>query len=160
MWFSSCSPAEVDQVVLGQGLGDLGQGQAGRLQPDGIDDDVVFGRAAADEVHAGDAGDPQEARLEVVAGRLPELGEVAAWAGQADADDREGGERQPVDLGLGRGRQRAADLGQPAEHVELGLDHVDLPVEEDVDLGRAAAGRRADRGDAGDVLHRLFDRAG
>ncbi len=64
------------EIVPVQGLGDLRQGEAGRPQADRIDDDMVFGRPAAHEVHPGDAGDLEEARLELVAGDLPELGEV------------------------------------------------------------------------------------
>ncbi len=118
---------------------------------------MVLGHPAAHDVHPGHALDPQEPRIEVVAGLLPEFGDVPRLARQADADDREGGEGEPVDGELGRGRQRAADLGKPAQDVEFGLDHVGGPVEEDVDGRRASAGRRADVGRAGDVLHRLFD---
>ena len=143
-----------------QGLCDLGQRQSGGLQADRVDDDMVFRGAAADEVDAGDAGDLEEPRLELVAGRLPQVDQAAFGARQADADDGEIGEGHPVDLGLGGRRQRGPDLGQPAEDVELGLDHVDFPIEEDIDLGRAAAGGRADGANAGDVLHALFDRPG
>ena len=60
--------------------------------------------------------------------------------------EREG---QPEDSRLGGGGELAADLRQPTEDVELRAHHVHLPGEEDVDLGRTAAGgssRAAGRG--------------
>ena len=120
---------------------------------------MVFGSAAADEVDTGDAGDPEEADLEIVARLLPELDDAARAARQADAEDGEGRKGQAEDRGFDRRGQRRPGLREAAEDVELRLDHIDGPIEEHADLGGTAPGRRADLGDATDVLHRLFDRA-
>ncbi len=122
---------------------------------------MVLRHPAPDQVDAGNARDAKQARLDGVARHLPQFGlRPAGRAGQAQADDREGRERQAVDAGGGGGRQRRADLRQAAVDVQLGRLHLHAPVEEDVDLRRAAPGGRADGDHAGDVLHRLLDGAG
>ena len=82
-------PRRGHEAVLIEGLGHLGQGQPGRLEADWVDHDMEFRRAAADEIHPGDAGDLEETRLEVVAGDLPEAGQITPGARQADPDDGE-----------------------------------------------------------------------
>ena len=101
--------------------------------------------------------DAQDARLEFVARRFPEFRARALRTCEADADNRKRGEREPPDGRARRRRERGTDLTEPAVDVELGLDHVDLPVEEDTDLGRSAAGGGANGDGAGNILHRFLD---
>ena len=128
-----------DEVGRAQPVHQVGQREPPGGELGGVGDHVEFGLAAADEIHAGDALHARQARLDHVARRLPDVGDVPVRCREADPDDRKGGEGEPPD-------QR--------------LDHVDLPVEEDVDLRRTPAGRRADRLDPRDVVHGLLDRAG
>ncbi len=60
-----------DQVVFNEGLGHVGKAEVGRLQPDGIDDDMEFRPAPAENVDSGDIRNAQETHLEVVAGDFP-----------------------------------------------------------------------------------------
>ncbi len=149
-----------DQVVPLEGARDVAQGQARGVQPHRVHHHVVLRRAAAHEVDPRDAGDAQEARLQLVARGLPETRDVALRAGQADAEDGKGREGEPPDRRRRRRRQLAADLAEAAQHVELRLLHVDFPVEEDVHLRGAAPGRRTHLHDTRDVFHRFFDRPG
>jgi hypothetical protein len=146
-----------NEVVPGQLVGDLLEAEVRSLQPARVHDDVVLRRAPAHQVHARHARDAEEARLEVVTGNLPQLGDAALRTGEAHPDDRERGEGQPPDRRARGRRQRRTDLCKAAVHVKLRLDHVDVPVEEDADLRRTAPRRGADRDRTGDVLHRLFD---
>ena len=113
--------------------------------------------AAAHEIDPGDAGNAQKTRVNVVARRFPEFGRAARRARETDADDRKSRKSQPMNLQLCGRRQRRANFGQAAEHVQLGLRHVGRPVEEHVYFGRAARRGRANIDRAGDVLHRFFD---
>ena len=119
---------------------------------------MILRRATAHEVHPRNAGDAQEARLEVIARQLPQLGDLALRAGKADADDGEGIEREPPHRRLRVRRQAGLELRNAVEHVELAFDHVHLPVEKHVHLRAAAARGRAHLHHAGNVLHRLLDR--
>jgi hypothetical protein len=152
-------PGGPDEIVFFERGGDVGHREVGGGEFERIDDDVVFGGAATDEIDARDAGDAEEARLEIVAGEFPQFGEFAFRAGETDAENREGVKREPPDGGLGGLRQGGLELRNAVKDVELALDHVDLPVEEDVDLGAAATGGGAHLDDAGNVLHRLLDGA-
>ena len=51
---------------------------------------------------------------------------------------------EPVRLDLRRGRQRALNARHRRIDQLQRLEHVDVPVEEQIDLGRAAAGDRSD----------------
>jgi hypothetical protein len=51
----------------------------------------------------------------------------------------------------------AVDLRQPAQHIKLGLHHVHMPVEENVDFRRTPPCGRTDAHRSRDVLHGLFD---
>ena len=133
------------------------EAQSSRLEARRIDDDVELRRSPSHEVDPRDAGNLEKPRLQGVAGRLPQRRQIARLTRETDADDRKRRERQPEDRGRRRRGQRASDLRETPDHVELRLDHVDGPVEEDVDLRRPASGRGLHAGRARNVLHGLFD---
>ena len=67
-------PCLTDQVVLQEGVTDLTEREVIALQLKRIDPDVILGCPTAHEVHAGHAGDSEQPGLDVVPGRLPEIG--------------------------------------------------------------------------------------
>lgn len=77
------------------------------MQAERIDHDMDLRRGAAHEVDAGHARDPQHAGLDLVAGGLPKVSDVAGRAGEAHSDD---GRTRHLARGLeGAGRGRAED---------------------------------------------------
>ena len=57
-----------DEVAFLQRVGDVAEREIRRRELQRIDDDVILRRSSADEIHACDAGDGEEAWLEIVAG--------------------------------------------------------------------------------------------
>ena len=64
--------------------------------------------------------------------------------GEAVAHDRESGKRQAVCGDFGRGRQSGACLGNGGIDQVESLEHIHVPVEEEIYLGGAAAGQRSE----------------
>src|SRR5262249_34537979 len=124
----------------------------------GIDVDVKLGPLAALDEHARHARQSVQARFDLVRRQLPEFGLRHRVGGQAVADDREARKIETVRPNL-HGRAEAALEASHGgvDHLER-QDHVDAPVEEQVDLGGPAARHRADRPEAGHASDRLFDR--
>ena len=123
-----------------------------------IDRDVEFRPLPALDEHAGDAVQPIQPRLDVVGGQLPEIRLRHRVGRQAVADDREAREIEAMRLDL-RGRRQAALHARHRGVDQLQrLEHVDVPVEEQVDLGRTAAGHRSDVLEARDGPDRLLER--
>ncbi len=153
-------PRSGDGVGVAEGVHDPGQRQAVPVEPPRVDEDVVLGPPSAHDASLGDAGQAVESRRDVVVGPFPELGEAARGGGDAEADHRKDGEGEAANGEARRGRQARQDLGDLALHEVQRVQDVDVPAEEDVDLGGAAAGGRAHVGDPGDEAHLSLDGAG
>ncbi len=133
------------------------QAEAGGLQFQRVNHHMKFRLPAAQDFHAGHAGNLEKTRLQLIIRRLPKRHDVAAGTGEADANDGKGRERHALNFRVGGRRQITADLREPPQHIQLGLRHVHMPVEEDIDLGRTALGGRTHGERARNVFHRLFD---
>ena len=123
------------QVTRIEGRGDIGKAQPSGGEANGVDDDLEFGGAAADDVHARHSGNAQEAWLDVITCDFPERRDVTGRTGEADACDGEGCKGESPDIGGGGSRQGGADLRQAAIDVKFGLFHRRLPIEEHINLG-------------------------
>ena len=146
-------------VGVAQGLINLIHRQVVRIELGRVEDDVPFGDSPPNHVDPSHALDPQEPRINVIAGLLPQVCDFPrlAAARQTDANNGKRREGETVHLNFGGHRQGVANLGQPGQHEQFRLDHVGLPVEEHVDRRRTPRGRRADVHRTGNVLHRFFD---
>ena len=93
--------------------------------------------------HRRDAVQSIQSRLDVVSSHLPELGLRNSGRRKAVSNDRETGESQAVRDHRRRGWQFGLDSGNRGIHILQSLEHVEVPVEEQIDLCRSAAGDRA-----------------
>ena len=84
-----------------------------------------------------------------------------AVGGEGVAEDGiEGGEGEAIGGDLRGGGEGLLDAGDGGVDELEGLEHVDVPVEEEADFGGAAAGGGADGDEAGDAVDGVFDGAG
>jgi len=84
-----------EAVGAGDGLADLLGLEPKGIERDRVKHDVILGHAPADQRNPRDAANAQEARLNLVAGHLPQISDGPRLARQTDADDRERGEGEP-----------------------------------------------------------------
>ena len=135
-----------------------------RLQPGHIGDDVVLGDLAALDGDGADAVRRDSAEASGRRWRAPRAGSarpLCAVVRLRVAEDGEGGEGEAVGGDVPRWLARSAALWMSAASVELkGLEHVHVPVEEEADLGGAAAGGGAHGDEAGDAVDGVFDGLG
>src|SRR6185312_2442177 len=115
---------------------------------------------AALHQHGGDTVEAVELGLQVVGRHRPQSRLRDGVRGQAVAEDGEAGEGKAVAFDGGGGRKLALHLGQGGVDQLQGGDHVDLPVEVEVNLGRAAAGDGGDLLQAGNAVDGFFEGAG
>jgi len=100
---------------------------------------VKFRLLASLHQHACHADQAVEPRLDVVRGYFPEIGLRDRVRRQAVADDRKTREIEAVRLDLRGGRKRALYARHRSIHELQRLQHVHVPVEEQADIGSAAA---------------------
>ena len=155
----------IDDVGSLNGIDEIEEGDAGGLQPGEIGDDVELGHLAALHDDGADAGDAIQRRLQVVGGDLPEPrlrdGVFAAVVGgERVAEDGKGGEGEAVGGDAGGGGQRLLHLGERRIDELQRAEHVHVPVEEEADLGRSAAGGGAHGQQAGNAVDGVFDGLG
>ncbi len=123
----------------------------------GIGSDVKLRLLTALHNDGGDAIHAIEPGLQIVGRHGPQLSLGNGVGGEAVPDDGEAGESQTVSLDHRCRRQRSADFGQGRIHELQRGHHVHMPVEEQVDLGGAAAGNRTHLLQAGYAVDRLLD---
>ena len=110
-----------------------------------------------DTRHARKAVEPG---LDFVGRQLPEVGLRHRVGGQAVADDGKAGKVETIGPDVRCRRETALNARDGRiDHLQR-LQHVDVPVEEEVDLGRAAAADRSDVFKAGHDPNRFLDRPG
>ena len=148
-----------DQVAVADRVYHLGERHPVPVQLLGLDQNVVLGLAAAHDARLGDSGEAVEPGGQVVVGEIPQVGGRARRRRDAEADHGKDGEGQAVDVEAGRRGERRRDLGDPALHEVQRVEDVDVPAEENADLGGAACGDRAYRRDPRHQTDRLLDRA-
>ena len=101
-----------------------------------------------------------EARLHLIRRHLPQLGLRHGVGREAIADDGKSREGQAVRLNL-RGRGKLGlHPGNRGVHVLQRLEHVHVPAEEQIDLGRSPAGNRAHSQQSGHAVDGLFNGPG
>src|SRR6185437_12596404 len=150
----------IHQVGVLHRVKDVLHGDAGGLQLSGIGGDLEFGFLAALDEDRGDAIETVEAGLQIIGRELPELVLGDAVGGEAVAQDRKRCEGKAMRGNHGRSRQAALHLGQRSvDQLQRG-HHVDVPIEVQVHLGRAAAGDGLHRLQAGYAVDGFFERAG
>ena len=137
----------------------LGEGQALRAQPGGIDVDMELADLAALHVDTRDAGHARDQRAQLVLREVVQLrrrqGVRAQAVGQHGID---AGRVHPLRMDAGAGRQVGQHLADRGVDVEESAAHVRAPVEGDVDLRAAAAGGGAHVAHAAHAPDRFFDR--
>ena len=121
---------------------------------------MKFRHLAALHGHCAHAIDAVQRRLQIVDGDLPQLGLRHGIRREAVAEDRKGRKGQPVGGDLGRGRERLLHLIQRRIHQLELLKHVLVPVEEEADLRRAAAGSGAHILQPRNGIHSVLDGLG
>jgi hypothetical protein len=107
-----------------------------------------------------DRADPVDAvqrRLQIVGGDLPQARLrnrvlAAIVRGERVAEDGKGREGQAVGGDARRCGQRLRDLGERCIRQLQRAEHIHIPIEEEADLRRAAAGGAAHRNQAGTLL--------
>ena len=147
----------VDQIGPADGLENIVDGDAGSEQARRLRHDLELRNAAALNENGSDAIEPVYARLEIVGGNLPQLALRNRVGGQAIAEDRERGEGQAVSFDLGCRRQFRLQAGDDGVDALQRQDHVARPVEEKIDLRRAAAGDGLNFLQAGNTVDGFFD---
>ncbi len=101
-----------------------------------------------------------EGWLEIVGGNFPETRLGHGVRGETVAEDGKRGEGEAVGGDPDSGGEGLLDLAQRSVN-ELKLDdHVDVPVEEEADLGRSATGCGAHGHQAGNRVDGIFDGPG
>ena len=142
-------------IVGGHRVEDLLEREVVAAQPAGIDGDLVLLDPTAPRHHVGHARDLPELALQhpVLKGlHLDERHRLRFERVAVDLADRAGQRPQPR---LGVGWQLGP--GDPLEHLLAGPVVVGAVGEEDVDVGEAEVGHRAQKGDAGDAVQLFLE---
>ena len=105
----------------------------------------------------GNAIEPVQARLDFIGRHLPSLVWAHGVGRQAVANDGKAGEGHAMRFDLRRGRQLGLHARQRGVHILQRLEHVDVPVEEEVDFGRSAAGDGTDILQSRHTIHGFFE---
>ena len=127
---------------------------------------MKLGNLAALHHDGADAVDAIQWRLQIIGRDLPELRgrekslPPACVRRKRVAKDGKGREGQPVGGDLRCAGKRLLHLGKRRVRQLQRAIHVDVPVEEEADLGRAATGGAAYRLQAGNAVDRVLDRLG
>ena len=109
--------------------------------------------------------DAVERRLQIVGGDLPQAGLrnrvfAAIVRGERVAEDGKGREGETVGGDVRRGGERLGNPGEGRVRQLQGAKHIHIPVEEEADFRRAAAGGAAHGQQAGNAVDGVFNRLG
>src|SRR6185437_4323101 len=150
----------IDEVGTLHRIQDVGDGDVRGQQFRRVGRDVEFRLLSALHQNCGHAVQPVQSRLDVVGGHLPELGLRNGRRSQAVPNDGKAGEGHAIRDHAGGRRQVRLDARQGGVYVLQGENRVNVPVEEQIDLGGAAAGDRAHLLQSGNAVHGFLDGTG
>ena len=124
----------IDQVGATNCFENVRHGDAGDKQLCGIRDDVELGFLPSLNDNRRNAVKPIQAWLDFVSRHLPQLGGLHGVGRKAITNDGETGEGHAMRFDLRRGRQLCLHARKCGVDILQRLEHVDIPVEEEVDL--------------------------
>src|SRR5215471_3100583 len=154
-------PRGFNNVGVFDGVDNLLAADIAGSQALGIQGDVKLASLSALNRDKGDSGQPGQVRLYVIGCEVAKACRITDVGSKAVADNGEYGKGHPFDVAdLGSGRQVAGELGKAALNDLQRLDHVGIPVEEQIDFGCASLGARANAGNTRNAIHSLFYRPG
>ena len=151
-------PGESIRLLAADRVENRRHGDRRLQQLGGIDPDFELRLLAALHDDGRYAGHAVQARLEIVGRQLPQPRLRNRVGRQAVAHDRERGEGEPVGGDLRGRRQLRLDARQRGVDALQRLEHVHLPREEQIDLGRPAAGDRPHALESLHAVDRFLDR--
>ena len=153
-------PADgVQAALLGDLIGEVGGGHAGRQQVVGPGDHFNLAHIAAGDVGIQHVRNGLDERGELIVGVVAELGGVVA-AGQHQRQDGEDRGRHLLDGEVHVGRQLGAAGADAVPGERLGVAHVGAGIEIDGDFAAAADGLGAHLGDAEDAADGILQGPG
>ena len=151
------SPHRRQQVLTLQLLGHIGDGEASRIQLQGVQHDLDFPRVARLNLDGPRAGHPRKRGPDDIERVIVQIGRRNV-ARECEHEDRKHRRRQALDGELGVGRKVAADLRHPVLQLLQGHDHIGRRIELSGNLRGASDALRAHTPDAGHFERRLFER--
>ena len=149
---------EFHGVGLLQGLGGLLIADMVSRQLVRIEVDPVFPLVTAQHLDVEDSRDVGQLGAKGIYRQIAQCQQVEAVGIEAVACHREGTGIDPPDVDLHTGREYMLDAAHLGLHQLVGLEHILLPAEMDVDLGRSAIGRGTHHFHPRHHHHCFFDR--
>jgi hypothetical protein len=148
----------IDQICAANGLKNVRDSDACREQTRGIGCHLKFRHPATLHQHGGNSIETVQARLQIVSGQLPKLILRNGVRREAVSQYRKGSEGKSVGLDFCACGQFRLQARHNRIHSLQRENHVRVPIEEQIDLGRPPAGHRLHLAQARYAVDSLFDR--